>query len=259
MPDQTGCGRSRGGGRGASDTSGGCHAPGHQRTVCILTAPPRSGVELTGPCVASSSRAGAGLAGCRVTACLIHVELVSGTVLDGRRRETGLQYAALQDSMRLADLAADGDSELADRSGAGRSTKDGGRRAEARTVTTDGGPGADRRTERSRAEDCERLAEDCVTVYRGKLTVWSCGEDFQELGPRRGPRKAGERNARVCAGCVSARTLLGMCSNEERTASSLIKDRDGERTMSRENYSSRTKRECKELRRGVWWRATSRF
>ena len=98
-----------------------------------------------------------------------------------------------------------------------------------------------------------------MTVYRGKLTVWSCGEDFQELGPRRGPRKAGERNARVCAGCVSAHTLRGMCSDEERTASSLIKGRDGERTMSRENYSSRTKRECKELRRGVRWRATSRF
>ena len=51
--------------------------------------------------------------------------------------KTGLQYAALQDSMRLADLAANGESELADRSGAERWTMDGGLRAEPRTVTTD--------------------------------------------------------------------------------------------------------------------------
>ena len=73
-------------------------------------APPRSGAELVGPCVTSRSRAGAELAGCRVTAYLFRVELVGGTDLDGRRRETGLQYAALKDSLRPAHLATNGGS-----------------------------------------------------------------------------------------------------------------------------------------------------
>ena len=67
-----------------------------------------SGAELVGPCAASPSRTGAGLAGCRVTAGLLREELVSGAVLERRQRETGLQYAALQDSLWLADLPADG-------------------------------------------------------------------------------------------------------------------------------------------------------